>query len=174
MRLSNLYLIRLQELASGVEQLPSPSKSEKLLEKCWAIFHRYRHFRRCQQSNNFLLTNVDKIISYGDFDQRISTFSWNILNFFFIFGPNVQRTRRSYICFQWPMGFLLQILMRQSISTKVVMNLLIKWIFPSSTSLKNMLKLCIFSNFLKKFFKIFENSQASGGLRPPTPRRQTP
>ena len=32
---------------------------------------------------------------------------------------------------------------------------------------KNSLKLCIYCNFLKKFFKFFENSPASGGLRPP-------
>ena len=34
---------------------------------------------------------------------------------------------------------------------------------------RNRLKLCIYCNFLMKFFKIFENSPASGGLRPRTP-----
>ena len=35
---------------------------------------------------------------------------------------------------------------------------------------KNRLKLCIYCNFLKRFFKIFENSPASeGGAPPPDP-----
>ena len=39
---------------------------------------------------------------------------------------------------------------------------------------KNRLKLCIYCNFLKNFFKIFENSPASGGLRPLTPYQADP
>ena len=44
----------------------------------------------------------------------------------------------------------------------------------SLTVLENRRKLCIYCNFLNKFFKIFENSPASGSFAPWPPTRPTP